>query len=177
MSHDLQETPANPSFNMRFEEIIGARVSRRRVLQHGFGAAALSFLGGSAGLLLRSHAEAKSGLLGFPPVPVSSADMVIVPLGYAVDVIYAWGEHATALRHHRHPPARRRRDRDDSGRAPSLVRDGGQGQGPEPRRSASGRLRQSHLGSREPARHAERPELASGRTDVLLSIAGPPPGT
>ena len=91
MSHDLPDPPANPTSNARFEEIIGARVSRRRVLQHGLGAAALSFLGGSAGLL-RSRAEAKSGLLGFTPVPVSSADMVIVPLGYAVDVVYAWGD-------------------------------------------------------------------------------------
>src|SRR5262245_30684585 len=91
MSHDLHDAPVNPSSTPRLEEIIGARVSRRRVLQHGLGVAALSFLGGSAGLL-RSSAEARSGLLGFTPVPVSSADMVIVPLGYAVDVVYAWGD-------------------------------------------------------------------------------------
>jgi len=91
MAYEPDDIPVNPSSNQRFEEVLAARLSRRRVLQHGLGAAALSFLAGRAGLLA-PPALAQSRLLGFTPVPVSTADMVIVPSGYTVDVVYAWGD-------------------------------------------------------------------------------------
>jgi len=91
MAYEPDDIPVNPSSNQRFEEVLAARLSRRRVLQHGLGAAALSFLAGRAGLLA-PPALAQSRLLGFTPVPVSTADTVIVPSGYTVDVVYAWGD-------------------------------------------------------------------------------------
>ena len=44
MAYEPDDIPVNPSSNQRFEEVLAARLSRRRVLQHGLGAAALSFL-------------------------------------------------------------------------------------------------------------------------------------
>jgi uncharacterized protein len=87
MNSDLEGHGVNPSSNRIFSELVDARLSRRRLLQGGVAAAALSLLGRPA-----SPAAAATALLGFRSVPVSTADTVSVPAGYTVDVLYAWGD-------------------------------------------------------------------------------------
>jgi uncharacterized protein len=69
-----------------FEDLASAQVSRRAMLQGSLGAAIFTFLGGRA-------VQAQNGpLLGFAPVPISKADEVVVPHGYAWHVVNAWGD-------------------------------------------------------------------------------------
>jgi secreted PhoX family phosphatase len=86
MNSDLEDLGVNPSVNLTFGELVDARLSRRRLLQGGVAAAALSLLGRPL-----SPASAAPPL-GFRSVPVSTADAVIVPAGYTADVLYAWGD-------------------------------------------------------------------------------------
>ena len=81
---------SNPSSNPSFEAVLAARYSRRQVLAGGLVAAGAALLG--TGGLRPGPARAASGLLGFPGVPVSTADAVVVPPGYSADVLYAWGD-------------------------------------------------------------------------------------
>ena len=86
--HDAHEDAGvNPSANPTFDSVIAARLSRRRLLQGGLAAAALSMLGRPG-----TPAEAAPSLLGFKSVPVSTADTVVVPPGYSAEVLYAWGD-------------------------------------------------------------------------------------
>jgi uncharacterized protein len=86
MHSELEDRGVNPSSNPTFGELVGARLSRRRLLQGGVAAAALS-------LLRRPAAPvAAAPLLGFGSVPASTADAVTVPAGYTADVLYAWGD-------------------------------------------------------------------------------------
>ena len=77
----------NPSTTATFAAVLDARLARRDVLLGGLGAAALAVLG--APTLGRANATLP---LAFKPVPVSTADTVTVPDGYAVEVLYAWGD-------------------------------------------------------------------------------------
>jgi uncharacterized protein len=86
MHSDLEDRGVNPSSNGIFSRLVDARLSRRRLLQGGVAAAALSLLRRPA-----SSADA-TGVLGFRSVPVSTADTVTVPAGYTADVLYAWGD-------------------------------------------------------------------------------------
>jgi len=69
---------------------------RRTLLRGGFAGTLTSLLAPlSAGSLLSACATTGSPggpLLGFKSVPVSTADTVVVPEGYSVQVIAAWGE-------------------------------------------------------------------------------------
>ena len=68
---------------------------RRTLLRGGFGAAATGLLAPLSGVAMFSgcaSAPSDGPLLGFKSVPVSSADSVVVPEGYRVQVIAAWGE-------------------------------------------------------------------------------------
>jgi secreted PhoX family phosphatase len=69
--------------------------ARRRLLGGSVGAAlarVLAPLAAPAVLLPQSAAAQASRLLGFKPVPVSTADRVIVPEGYVVQVMVPWGD-------------------------------------------------------------------------------------
>lgn len=72
--------------------------SRRTVLRGSLGALASNFLaplsavGGVAALTACATTGGSSPLLGFKSVPLSTADLVIVPEGYSVQVIAPWGD-------------------------------------------------------------------------------------
>ncbi|MDP1904401.1 MAG: PhoX family phosphatase [Pseudomonadota bacterium] len=88
----------NPSDNIPFEQILQARLSRRAALKGGFGLAASSFMGlGLGGCLNDSSADAAAPAtpafsLGFNAVAKSLADVVSVPAGYSVNVLYRLGD-------------------------------------------------------------------------------------
>ena len=70
---------------------------RRSLLRGGVGAAAAGLLAPLSGLATLAGCAtigsgAPLGFIGFKSVPVSSADSVLVPEGYSVQVIAAWGE-------------------------------------------------------------------------------------
>lgn len=92
---DLDEISTNPSANTHFAEILQVALKRRDFLKGGLGAGALGFLGGATALLQGNNAEAAtfSGVpLGFSSVPLAGNDTVVVPDGYRVQVLYAWGD-------------------------------------------------------------------------------------
>jgi uncharacterized protein len=89
MTHD--DGVSNPSANPSFDDILTARLSRRDVLRGGLIAAGVAVLGGVVSRGTRPVA-AQPALLGFPGVPVSRADAVVVPPGYTAQVLYAWGD-------------------------------------------------------------------------------------
>jgi hypothetical protein len=68
--------------------------ARRRLLGGGLGLGAAALLAPLAGCstMPGGGAAASGPLLGFKSVPVSTADQVLVPEGYTVQVIAAWGE-------------------------------------------------------------------------------------
>jgi secreted PhoX family phosphatase len=69
--------------------------ARRRLLQGGLAGSVsglLAPLSGVAALAGCATAGGNAPLLGFKSVPVSTADTVVVPEGYSVQVIAAWGE-------------------------------------------------------------------------------------
>ena len=91
MSHSYSD-PAqllNASANRSIGELIAARVTRRDFLK------AAGALAATAGLPLAGCASGPSrpsAPVGFKPVPVSTADAVIVPEGYSARALYAWGD-------------------------------------------------------------------------------------
>ncbi|HWT55271.1 MAG TPA: phosphatase, partial [Rhodocyclaceae bacterium] len=92
---DLDEISTNPSANTHFAEILQVALKRRDFLKGGLGASALGFLGGATALLQGNNAEAATfaGVpLGFSSVPLAGNDTVVVPDGYRVQVLYAWGD-------------------------------------------------------------------------------------
>lgn len=96
-SNELEDTPVNPSANPHLDQLIEAGLARRSLLKGGLGAAALGFLGVPA-LMAADEAQAAgaSVSLGFGPVPMppaaGTADLVVVPAGYGLQVLYAWGD-------------------------------------------------------------------------------------
>lgn len=87
MSHSYSDgRTLNHSPNTTFDQILEARLSRRGLLK---GAAALAVAGSLPGCATGLPREGK---LGFSAIPVSTADAVRVPDGYAVNVLYAWGD-------------------------------------------------------------------------------------
>lgn len=86
------ERPSNTSANPTFYEVVEARASRRGFLIGGLAAAVTGVFGASLmGRAARAE-TAPSALLGFKPVPVGLGDTVIVPEGYRVQTLGAWGE-------------------------------------------------------------------------------------
>ncbi|WP_269498995.1 PhoX family protein [Castellaniella sp. S9] len=95
---DLDDVPANPSHAEPLERLRQRLANRRRLLKGGLGLGAVTFLGGllpaAAGA---SEAPAvtpgpKAAGLGFKAVPMSTADTLAVPEGYAHAVINRWGD-------------------------------------------------------------------------------------
>ncbi|MBN9424069.1 MAG: Tat pathway signal protein [Candidatus Accumulibacter sp. 66-26] len=76
-------TPAGASFTSS----AGIDPLRRRLLQAGLGSAALAFFGAPALAAARPRPP-----IGFTPIAASLADVVRVPEGYAVHLLYAWGD-------------------------------------------------------------------------------------
>jgi uncharacterized protein len=96
---DPDDRSSNLSGNRPFRDILAARVSRRDVLRGGTVVAAAGFLG-AAGVLgsaeqavaaPRTNSGRSRPLLGFTPVPTSSADALTVPDGYVAQVLIPWG--------------------------------------------------------------------------------------
>jgi secreted PhoX family phosphatase len=91
------EPPCNTSSNPTMYDVVEARTSRRGFLVGGLATVATGIFGSSIAALSNSTALAQSGsgLLGFKAVPVSMDDTVVVPEGYKVQVLGAWGEPIT----------------------------------------------------------------------------------
>ena len=91
MSFDPADSTSNSSPNQCFADILTARFSRRTLLTGGLLAAGGSLLG-PARQLGWARASAQGPLLGFAAAPLATSDTVVVPPGYTVDVLYAWGD-------------------------------------------------------------------------------------
>ncbi len=86
------ERPSNRSSNPTFYDVMDAHVRRRGFLMGGMATIATGIFGGAlSGRGALAQTAAPSGLLGFTPVPVSMEDAVVVPPGYKVQVLAAWG--------------------------------------------------------------------------------------
>lgn len=97
---DMQEYGDEPicnySPNPRFTDIAEARMARRGVLAGGLAAALAGFIGAAPRDAAAQGAGGQGAgtapvLMGFRPVPVSTADAVAVPEGYSVQVLVPWG--------------------------------------------------------------------------------------
>ncbi|MFV0282798.1 MAG: PhoX family protein [Castellaniella sp.] len=98
-SLDLDDIPANPAMADSLDQLLARLESRRRFLKGGLGLSAVSFLGGllPASRTLAGETSAPiAAPLGFKAVPMSTADRVTVPEGYAHAVINRWGDPLTA---------------------------------------------------------------------------------
>lgn len=92
MSHSYCDGKTiNPSANQTFDEILQARLSRRRLLK---GAASFAVVGALPLWLAgcTSGGLKREGALGFKSIGVSTADAVRVPEGYSATVLLAWGD-------------------------------------------------------------------------------------
>lgn len=87
------EPQCNTSNNPNFYEVMEAHIERRSFLLGGIATIATSLFGTalSTRQALAQNAS-PAGLLGFKSVPVSFEDAVVVPEGYRVQVLGAWGE-------------------------------------------------------------------------------------
>ncbi|WP_153031110.1 PhoX family phosphatase [Amycolatopsis sp. YIM 10] len=81
----MRPDPASPP---TLSELAQRRLSRRTALAGGLATAAASFFATAAP---RPAAAAPAGLLGFPAIPPSSADEVVLPPGYRYQVLFPWG--------------------------------------------------------------------------------------
>ena len=87
------EPLCNTSDNRNFYDVMDIHLKRRGFLMGGLASIATGLFGNalaSKGALAQSTAS--GALLGFTPVPVSFEDIVVVPEGYSVQVLGAWGE-------------------------------------------------------------------------------------
>lgn len=79
-----------------FADVLHEAATRRRILQGGLGGALLAWLGlplgGCATPTPTLRPSSPTSLLGFQSVPISTADTVVVPPGYRVQVLLPWGE-------------------------------------------------------------------------------------
>lgn len=94
-SNAQEDTPVNTSANPSMHDLIEKAVERRKFLKTGAGAAALGFFGIPAFTApgqAQAATAAPSVSLGFTSVPQVGNDTVVVPPGYRVQVLYAWGD-------------------------------------------------------------------------------------
>ncbi|MEW6039193.1 MAG: PhoX family phosphatase [Pseudomonadota bacterium] len=95
-----EDTVSNPSNNPTLSDIAEIDLSRRRAMQGGLAAAMAAAFGLPAFTWAREAQIVPSAglgggggpLLGFGGVAVSTDDLVRVPAGYEVQVLYAWGD-------------------------------------------------------------------------------------
>ena len=91
---DPDDVPSNPSRERPFAELAQARLARRTVLTGGMLAAAGFLTTGLAGAPAAAAAPSARGrrpLLGFPAIPPSADDVVVVPPGYTARPFIPWG--------------------------------------------------------------------------------------
>lgn len=98
LPHDaVEDLGCNPSTAPHLDEVVARRFSRRSVLKGSTAAAALTFFGGvqvlGAGPATAAPTKpAGAGpVIGFTPVPTSSADVFTVPPEYTSQVLIPWG--------------------------------------------------------------------------------------
>jgi secreted PhoX family phosphatase len=84
--------PCNLTVGVTFTDVYDTAVSRRRFVQAGIGAAAVSFFDAARQPASGAPALAGPPALGFTGVAVSRRDAVIVPQGYTASVLYRWGD-------------------------------------------------------------------------------------
>jgi len=94
MNHFEQENDQRPlEHEPEFNSMVEAAMSRRNFLKNSGAAGAVGFFATSPlSQAIAASAPAKSNLLGFKAVPMSTADKVIVPQGYQADVLISWGD-------------------------------------------------------------------------------------
>jgi len=87
------EPPCNTSKNPNFYEVMDGHIKRRSFLMGGLAALSTGLFGSAlSGRGALAQSAAAQSLLGFKAVPVSFDDNVVVPEGYKVQVLGAWGE-------------------------------------------------------------------------------------
>ncbi|HEU4781036.1 MAG TPA: alkaline phosphatase PhoX, partial [Steroidobacteraceae bacterium] len=101
MSHDHAEDN-NSTFNPSLETVVAARLSRRDMLSGAGSAAALAVFGGAVSTQAAAqgggygqgygYGHSRNLKLGFSPVAKSIEDVVSVPKGYSVDILFALGD-------------------------------------------------------------------------------------
>ncbi|MGE3541382.1 MAG: PhoX family phosphatase [Candidatus Tectimicrobiota bacterium] len=96
MEHPDNDQVCNTSNNRHFADVLSAQMQRRSFLQGGILAAASALCGGMVFLPTHTASAGGSGL-GFMPISTSLADLVRVPEGYVVEILYAWGDPVGAL--------------------------------------------------------------------------------
>ncbi|MGB7482376.1 MAG: PhoX family phosphatase [Castellaniella sp.] len=91
---DLDDIPANPSRAESLDQMLARLEGRRRFLRGGLGLGAVGFLGGllPAAQAFADSPSGRAAALGFKAVPMSTADTVAVPEGYAHAVLNRWGD-------------------------------------------------------------------------------------
>lgn len=92
MPVDLDATPTNPSDNEHFGEVVSRQLARRTLLGGALGVAAVGFL--DAGVAQAADLTTRRPgreLLGFAGIAPSDADEIVVPPGYAAQVLIPWG--------------------------------------------------------------------------------------
>ncbi len=94
---DGGEPRRSPTNRPDFQTVAAARYARRDVLRGGLALAVASLFAPAAlrSAVAGAPSTAAGGRLGFEPVPVSSADTLVVPEGYRTQVILPWGEPIT----------------------------------------------------------------------------------
>lgn len=85
------EPESNPSSNVHFQAVLSAHLSRRNALKGTLGASVAALFGGAGLTACTTPDGGGARLIGFEPVPVSSADTVRVPKGYKVQIVLPWG--------------------------------------------------------------------------------------
>lgn len=72
--------------------VVARRLDRRGFLSGSLGASLLAFLDGCATGRLPGRPGGSGPALGFPSIPVSKSDAVLLPPGYTYTVVNAWGD-------------------------------------------------------------------------------------
>jgi len=87
------EAPSNLSPNPHFRDIAAARPGRRSLLMGGIATAIAGFITPARDATAQgaAPAAARGPAIGFKPVPISTADTVVVPEGYSVQVLVPHG--------------------------------------------------------------------------------------
>ena len=91
---DTDDIGSNNSGNPHLADVIATRIKRRSFLGGSLAVAATGFLGGAALASTTSNNGLSRGIpprLGFPEVPTSTADTIVVPQGYKWHVLAPWG--------------------------------------------------------------------------------------
>jgi uncharacterized protein len=91
-ANDLEDQSSNPSSNPHFSDLLDVVAARRGFLKAGVGAAALGFIGVTGSRDAQAQYSGSGPSLGFASVPLQGGDVVTVPPGHQLQVLYAWGD-------------------------------------------------------------------------------------